>query len=242
MRKFYEYGFEPTLRVRYTGSNLKVTGNNFPELHRELSDACEILGIERMPDLFLNQGFINARTTGVQNPTIIMDFGCVSLLSANERMFILGHELGHIKSEHVLYHDMATVLPVLGDMAGQVTLGIGKMIESGVTAALQNWKQMSEFTADRAGLLCCQDKMAASKVFMKLAGAPPAYYSRLRVQDFIDQARHFEDLDLVAQNKVAKVIAMLQADHPWTVVRGSELLKWSDAGEYQTVLTSARAA
>jgi len=236
VRKFYEHGLEPLLRVRYTGSNLKVTSSNFPDLYDDLTTACEVLGIKDVPDLYLQQGFINAKTAGIQKPIIALDFGCINLLSRDERMFILGHELGHIKSEHLLYHQMGMVLPILGDVLGQLTLGFGKLLETGVSVALLNWQRMSEFTADRAGLLCCQNLDAACKVMMKIAGGPPRYYPELQVRHFMDQAKEFKDFDLLTQNKVAKVLSTLWSDHPWTVMRGAELLKWVDAGSYKSLL------
>ena len=71
---------------------------------------------------------------------------------------------------------------------------------------------------------------------MKIAGAPPRYYSQLKVQDFIDQAKEFEGYDLLGQNKAAKVLSTLLADHPWTVMRGAELSKWVEDGSYASLL------
>ena len=37
-------------------------------------------------------------------------------------------------------------------------------------------------------------------------------------------------------NSVMRVIEILDEDHPWTVVRAAELIKWYESGEYQKVL------
>jgi Zn-dependent protease with chaperone function len=234
--KFHEFGIEPTLRIRCAGSNIKVTEKNFPELNQMLRNACTILGVDKIPDLYIQQGFINAMTNGVENPFIVIHAGCVALLTEDEMMFLLGHELGHIKSHHLLYHSMCNVLPMVGDAIDSATFGVGGLLISGVRAALMNWQRMSEFTADRAGLLCCQNINASYTLLMKIAGAPPKYYNQLRVEDFIEQAREFSDLDMLAKNKVAKFISILTTDHPWTVMRGGELSKWVEAGGYERVM------
>ena len=236
VRKFNEYGVEPILRIRYTGSNIKVTQNNFPDLYRKLRVACDVLEVSQIPDLYLQQGFINAMTAGVHEPVIVIDSGSVSLLTHDELMFLIGHELGHIKSQHLLYHNMSLVLPIIGEIIGQATLGIGGLLATGLTVALLNWQRMSEFTADRAGLLCNQNINAACKLLMKIAGAPPKFYPQLNIHDFIQQSKEFTGLDVLGRNKVAKFVSILGSDHPWTVMRGAELLQWVEGGDYEKVM------
>jgi len=240
--KIQEVGVEPFLRVQCAGSNIKVTEKNFPELYYKLRYACDILDVAKVPDLFLKQGFINAHTSGVKDPFITIQSSCLSLLSEDEMMFLIGHELGHIKSQHMLYHNMCLVLPVLGEIIGDFTLGFGNLFMTGIVAALLNWQRMSEFTADRAGLLCCQNVNAAYTLLMKIAGAPPKYYDRLDPSDFINQAKEFSDFDIQKRNKIAKFISILGSDHPWTVLRGGELSKWIDDGSFELVLSRHNAS
>lgn len=47
------------------------------------------------------------------------------------------------------------------------------------------WNRMSEFTADRAGLLCCQDKDASIRAFMKMAGMPRSVLRTGRYNGFL---------------------------------------------------------
>ena len=236
VRKFNQYGLEKLFKVQYTGSNIKVTKNNFPYIYRALKEACQILSVKKIPDLYISLGFINAWTMGVENPIIVITSGCASLLSYDELLFILGHELGHIKSEHVLYHQMASVLPILGQFLGSMTLGLGGLISTGLEIALLNWQRKSEFTADRAGLLTCQNVDAATTAMMKIAGAPPQFYRNLKTEDFEKQAKEFIDMDINPSDKIAKVISVRYADHPWTVMRGHELYNWVELGEYYRVL------
>jgi Zn-dependent protease with chaperone function len=91
---------------------------------------------------------------------------------------------------------------------------------------------MSEFTADRAGLLCCQDKDAAIRSFMKMGGLPIKEYNNLNYQTFLQQASEFKSLDYDGLNKIVKYITIAEQSHPWTVMRAAELINWIDEGTY----------
>lgn len=232
IRKFNQYGIEKMLKIQYTGSNIKVTESNFPRLYKAMRTACSILEVEDMPDMYMELGFINAFTSGVEKPILVVTSGCLGLLDYDELLFVIGHEIGHIKSQHVLYHQMASVLPLIGSIAG----GIGNWISTGLQIALLNWQRKSEFTADRAGLLVCQNINAATTAMMKLAGYPPTSYNHMNVEEFIKQANEFEGFDDNTVDKIVKGLSVMYADHPWTVMRGAELQKWIDSGDYNKIL------
>ena len=232
IRKFNQYGIEKMLKIQYTGSNIKVTENNFPRLYKAMRTACSILEVEDMPDMYMELGFINAFTSGVEKPILVVTSGCLGLLDFDELLFVVGHEIGHIKSQHVLYHQMASILPFIGSIAG----GIGNWISTGLQIALLNWQRKSEFTADRAGLLVCQNIKAATTAMMKLAGYPPTSYNNMNIEEFLKQADEFEGFDDNTVDRIVKGLSVMYADHPWTVMRGAELQKWIDSGDYNRIL------
>jgi len=169
-----------------------------------------------------------------------LNSGCIDLLDRNELMFILGHELGHIKSGHVLYHQMADVFPALVEQAGQLTLGIAGIAGTGIQLALNNWYRMAEFTADRAGFLVCQDKEVGMKTLIKLSGLPASFDNKNLEKCFYEQAKEFEALDQETLSRTVKLLSTLNQSHPWTVMRGSEYLKWSESGKYDEILNIDR--
>lgn len=221
---------ERIFNVQYTGSNLKVTQDNYPKIYELLDYACEILDVPNKPELYIQWGYdINAFTVGAEHPIIVLNSGMIDLCDDEEALFIIGHELGHIKSNHMLYHMMAQYMNVLLSLApGPIT----KLITSGVQYTLYYWFRMSEFTADRAGLMCCQNKDAAVRAFMKMAGVPQTHFNDLNMETFIQQARDFKQLDEDGMNKLIKVLSIADDNHPWTVMRAAELLKWINEGKY----------
>ncbi len=243
VRKCNEWGFERLLRVQLTGSHIRVNADNFADVHDKLRAACETLDMPKVPDLYIAAGGeINAFTAGVERTLIVLNSAAVDLLSDDELFFVIAHEVGHIKSGHVLYYQIAEFLPVIGEIVGAATFGIGEILGAGLQMALLNWKRMSEFTADRAGLLAVQDVNVAITAMMKLAGLPHKFYASMNPEDFIAQAKEFTALDQEKLNWFAKVLSSMGQSHPWTVMRASEFLSWVDTGGYERVLTAPRGA
>ena len=238
VRKCNEWGFERLLRVQLTGSHLRVTADSVPEVHDKLLAACDILDLPKVPDLYIASGSdLNAFTAGVEKPLIVLNAGAVDLLNDDELLFVIAHEVGHIKSGHVLYYQIAEFLPVIGAIVGSATFGLGELLGAGLQVALLNWKRMSEFTADRAGLLACQDANVPITAMIKIAGLPQKYHDAINPEDFIAQAREFKALDADKLNWLVKWLSTMGQTHPWTVMRASQFLTWIDAGEYEAVLT-----
>lgn len=224
---------ERVYNIQYTGSNLKVTKDNYPKIYEYLVEACRILDLQQVPELYITWGYdINACTIGAENPIIVLNSGLIDLCDDDEILFIIGHEVGHIKSQHMLYHLMAQVINW-----GIDTIPGGSLVASGLQFALYYWSRMSEFTADRAGLMCCQDTDAMTRVFIKMAGLPIKEFNNIRPETFIQQARDFKMLDYEGMNKVVKFLSIADETHPWTVMRSAELLKWIDSGEYGRFVT-----
>jgi Zn-dependent protease with chaperone function len=237
IRKFNEYGFERFLKIQYTGSNLRINRDNFPEIYDIVQEAGSILRLSLLPDIYIQGGeTINAFTAGVERPILVLNAGCIDCLSQDELFFVIGHELGHIKSEHVLYRQVGAVLPMVGDFVSHLTLGISGVVSTALEAALLNWQRMSELTADRAGLLACQNRDASISAMAKIAGLPHKLYDRFNVEDFIAQAKDFKQLDSNPLDKIAKFVSIMGQTHPWTVLRAAEFNAWTTSGEYERVV------
>lgn len=225
---------ERVYTVQYTGSHLKVTPDNYPKIYEYLQYACQILDVKKIPELYIQWGYnINACTVGSENPIIVLESGLIDLCDDDEIMFVLGHELGHVKSNHMLYHMMAQVINYIID-----AIPFGNIAAAPIQYALYYWNRMSEFTADRAGLLCCQNKEAAIRSFMKMSGMPMSQFKEMNFSTFIQQARDFKQLDYEGLNKIIKLISIADSSHPWTVMRAAELLNWVNQGGYSNFIDS----
>lgn len=221
------------LTVQLAGSNYHVTEKSCPELFKQVKSIADILDLQRLPEIYTEWGyFVNAYTTGYDDATLLVIYsGAIDLMSEKELNYIIGHEMGHIKSGHVLYHVMAQKF---AEIVANFSLA-APFIEP-LCLALNYWVRMSEFTADRAGLLACQDLDAALKAIIKMAGLPGKFFSSMGKEAIIEQAKEFEQRYGGFADKAIKTISILDDSHPWTVMRAAELVKWVDSGEYEKVL------
>jgi len=243
VRKCNEWGFERLLYVQLTGSNLRVTADSFPQLHEMLVSACTTLELPTQPQLYIGaSGEMNAFTAGVEQPIVVLNSGIVDQMTDDELLFVLAHELGHIKSGHVLYYQIAEFLPLISEVIGEATFGVGALLGASLQLALLNWRRKSEFTSDRAGLLAVQDLNVALSALMKLAGLPQKYKDSVNVDDFVAQARAFEGMDNDKLSWFAKWLSTAGQTHPWTVLRAKMCLEWVDEGGYQQVLDAPHEA
>lgn len=215
--------------VALCGTNFHVTKEACPDLFQIAHCSSEILDLAKCPNLYIQQDYyINAYTTGFQKDAyMVINSGTIDSLSDEELTFVVGHEMGHIKSGHVLYHLTAAFL-------AQLASGIPG--SSLLQAPLDYWQRMSEFTADRAGLLACQDLDASLSAIMKMSGLPSKYYGKASVDGFMKQAKEFNEEYSGYADQIIKGVTILTEDHPWTILRASELIKWVESGEYERIV------
>ena len=221
-----------------TGSRIELNKENYPDLFNIYLEACSILDMKKTPPLYLeNSPLINAFAHGVSRPYIGITYGAIERLETDELLFILAHELGHIKSEHVLYRDVAENFKAIIEIASQMSLGIAGLVGGGFQVALRYWWRMSEFTADRSGLLACQDSKTSIRTIIKMSGLP---VHKIGVdafeKSFLKQAHDFEEFDYGSLNKLIRFWSTADNTHPWSVLRASELLKWEGSEEYKSIL------
>ncbi|MEZ4826388.1 MAG: M48 family metallopeptidase [Bacteroidia bacterium] len=237
-QKILDYGFEKYLLIKHTGGNIRVTGKNIPEVHNILKEACRIVEMPQVPELYIyREDKITAFTSGEKRQIITLSTGAIESLTDEEILFLLGRELGHIRSNHVLYRMIAESLRVVTQLISDVTLGLGNLLSMPLQMALMHWYRMSEFTADRAGLLTCQNPEHAFQTLIKTAGLPEKYHGRVTTEDLKIQAADFDGISETTFDKLIRFAAGYENPEPFTIIRASQLFQWIDAGEYQRILT-----
>lgn len=237
-KKINEYGIDRLLRFKFGAICMRVNSRNYPELYQTFLEACKTIDVSPIPELYLlhGTGYIKTLIIGANNPMIILNIDAMKGLSPEELLYAFGHELGHIKSKHLLYHQTAMILPGLGKVIANSTLGLGGLATNGIEFALYQWVMMAKLTSDRAALLTCQDVDVAYRSLMKLAGLPEEYINPITIEEFIEQARDFGSYNLDSLDKFTKMFSFMEPNHPWTTLRAAELLKWIESEEYQALL------
>lgn len=238
LKKINEYGIDRLLRLQSLGSEIRISSRNFPQLHEAFAETCQILDVAPLPELYLFRGTGNIQTyiVGVEKPLVGINLDAMEWLGADELIYVLGHEIARIKSQHMVYHQMAIVMPSLKNLLNSTTLGVGGLVAGGMELGLYNWRMMARFTADRAAMLACQDIDVATTTLMKLAGLPDEYLTTAVIEDFLVQAREFASNNFDSVDKFTKLLSYTEPGLSWVVMRAGELLKWVDSGEYENVI------
>lgn len=235
-RKLSEAVPERAFALLNAAGRVRVGPDQFPELYDTYQRCVRRLGIHPEPPLYLNRGGFNAMTSGIERPFVIVNDLLVGILPQRELEFIIGHELGHIKFDHVLYLTIAQLLKVPGQVLNAVPI-VGPLVRQGLDLLLFEWMRKAELSCDRAGLLCCQDPDAAFRVMMRSAGAPALYQAEFNVDAFIAQYDDLEEqqkTDLIS--RAFYLLSTMTRSHPWAAVRAYELKKWIDDGDYHGIL------
>lgn len=223
---------ERSLRLLFTATGVKAGEQQFRRLHHLAQDACRVLDVEQVPDVFVVQDpRVNAMALGMDKPWIVVTSGALDLYDDEELRFVIGHEVGHILSGHAVYRTMLFgILRLSARITWLPPAGLGLRA---AILALEEWFRKSELSCDRAGLLVGQDLPAALRAHMKSAGG--SRWHEMDTEAFLEQARAYEGSgDL--RDGVAKILHLVGQTHPFAAVRAAELQTWASGGEYQAIL------
>lgn len=218
--------------VTYTGDGYAITPSSNAKLYRQFEEDCKILGLKNTPQFSSAWGyFISSQSVGEKKRRVLVTSGAIDLLEPEELDFLLGHEIGHILCGHIPYHMLveAMYMPFFLDNS---SIGLADIVR----LPMLEWYRISHYTADRVGLLCCQDINVALRTMIKMAGLPKECYDKIDVKAFIKQADEFAMVYDSAMDKIAKVITIMSANSPWMVVRAKQLLEWYESGEYMAII------
>lgn len=217
------------------GDYYRVTKETCPEIYRIYQTALNRLCIAEEYPLFIKADFeYNAYVIGGKSPYVVIHSSIVKNMTDGELLFVLGHELGHVKSGHLIYSMMADQLETL--LANSPALG-SLVLSTGLHYLLMDWKRMHEFTADRAGVIAAGDIECSIETLGKFLGTseniPEVHFS---VKDLMKQNDTFEAYNQDILGKLFCAYQIMESTHPWTVSRIKELDRWKQSGQYEAFL------
>jgi len=139
------------------------------ELDTMIRDCAVSLSIEHLPEAFITEDAeLNAFTFGSEDHAyLVVDASLLKALTLLELRAVIAHELGHVKSGHMLYHTLAEAL-ARGINLSSSLMGLSAL-SIPVNLALLSWHRQSEVTADRASLLIVNDIKVLESILTKLS-------------------------------------------------------------------------
>lgn len=169
-------------------SSLRLTKTLAPTLH-EIGEHCKkTLKLKADIEFFVHQNdMFNASCYPPDENKlyIILSSGILERFSKEELTFVVGHEIGHVLFEHFDY----PVRQILDEGANHLA-PIHAM-------KLYAWNRNAEISADRAGLLCCQNFEAVGRTFFKLSSGVTTDSLDFQLNAYIEQ---FVDLEEVLKD------------------------------------------
>lgn len=230
LRKLFGFFGEKPIRLAFLASSVRVSERQFPRVSGLYQEVLRTLDAPKEYPLFVSQTpIVNAGAYGMDEPFIILNSGTVKLLDDDQLAYVMGHELGHIMSDHVLYRTMTVLLIQLAGM-GFPIVGLAARA---ILVALLEWSRKSELSSDRAGLLAIQSPQRVMATMLKMAGGGDD--DEMNLDEFIIQAEEYRESGDVA-DQVFKVLNLMGQSHPFYVLRVAEIRSWIEDGEYDRIL------
>lgn len=195
----------------FLGNAVKISDKQFPQIHELVLQAVEKLNVKVAPQVYIMQDpTLNAFTLGYGRwHTIVLHSALVETMTQDELLFIIAHEMGHIKASHVL---LSSLIMPFGSFLpfAQYIFGI--------------WWRKAELTADRAGAIVVPNVSIGISSFAKLA-IGKALFEKLDTSTFLAQGK---DVDA----RFADRAGQLLMDHPYLTNRVKNLLAFVKSARY----------
>ena len=186
LRTLFGFFGEKPVRLAFQANAVRCSPTQFERVHRLYGQAARALDAPADYPVYVSQTpFVNAGAYGMEKPFIIVNSGLLQLLDDDELQFVLGHEIGHVMSGHVLYTTMMVILLQLAERGFPV---VG-MAARAILVGLLEWYRKAELSSDRAGILSVQDPEVGMRVMMKFAGG--GLSEHLNLPEFIQQADEY---------------------------------------------------
>ena len=136
-------------RGRLLGAGLRVHAGQFAHVHAIVEECARMLRVAT-PHVFVRDDpFVPVVGIGIGSPyAIVLSAQYVEHFADDELRFLIGRELGHIASGHTRF---TSLLSSNGRENGVIAIAFGA------------WLRKIDYTADRAGLLCCRSLDAAMR-------------------------------------------------------------------------------
>lgn len=140
---------ERYIRIKHTSSSIRVNLRHYPSLHKRYVRMALALDVRKLPELYITTSMqINAFAMGMESYSIVVCSALIDLMTEDELLAIIGHELGHVKCDLVLYNSAANVLHNFGNaiIEQALPMGLGQVASVGLQLALLDWSRKAKLS------------------------------------------------------------------------------------------------
>jgi Zn-dependent protease with chaperone function len=188
--------------IESTFNSVLLSEKQLPHIYIHAVQAARILGMSRMPDIYLSgERPWDCLTFGTDDDSFIV---IGSALAGNfrgiEMLFLMAREIGHCRAGHALWKTVVQFFlgeqgPKKGFMAGGVfaALSPSALIGGAIEMPLLGWARQAEITADRAGLLAVGNEDVARSVLLSWSLKSSYIYKQINVEAWLEQQSAEDD-------------------------------------------------
>ncbi|MCG5061649.1 MAG: M48 family metallopeptidase [Limnoraphis sp. WC205] len=239
--KFVEFVYERPQYVYLMGNSIQVGPRQYASIYHIFRECVRDLDVLNEPVLFVAQNpQVNSYALGQERPYIVLNTGLLDIVDQAQLRAVLAHELGHIKCGHPILNQMAIWAMSVASTIGEMTMGLGNLVSSGLIYAFYEWRRKAELSADRAALLVTDDLKCVTQSMMTMAGVSGKYASECSLDEFMRQSEQYQNLDSDGLNQVYKFLLYnggqgMMLTHPFPVERLQYLRDWANSEEYRQI-------
>jgi Zn-dependent protease with chaperone function len=219
-----------------TFNSILATDKQYPRVLETGLLAARRLGARQMPSFYveLDRGYQSATYGSEDGAFVNVGAFLPRFLNDEELLFVLGHEIGHLVSQHALWTTVSMFLVgqqrqnlmaegVMGFLSNPL-----KLIEGGVESIVTNWMRVADFTADRAALLAVGSFEKAKRAIFLLHLRSRRELDEMDIDEWVRQAE--------AQDQtMSKVSQMMTSSTPYLGVRLVELRNFAASPQYEAL-------
>jgi len=208
-------------------TKVRVSATQYPWLYDMVSQAASALDVPLPITYLVHSSVPKSYITNVTTPTLVLHSEVITLLDREELLCMIGHELGHVKSEHVLLRDVVSAVLYAAE---KIPLG-----DKLAPLSLLLWTREAEISADRVGLLLVQDESICSRALIKLVLGLPEEAGSINVEEFLRQKTETEQGAIMLQ-RLPVLLAEAKATPPFVGTRVRELVNFIRSSRFDELL------
>ena len=238
------YDSQITLKIMRQGT--LVTDKQFEWVKKEADICAQLLHLPSPPRIFIvGEGGMKARVVNFKDPFIVLPAKLVEKSDVQALRFAIGRQIGHIKCDHVFYQTLFSGgLDSLELVLGKwVAEAIQKSLDRVTDLILVDWTLAREISADRAGLIACQNLQMAQETLLNFKLGMSVEKVKLNIEDSLEQAKIIEEKQALAVKNLPESVQkgfihwrnanQLEVDHPFIFERVRALQEYAESTEYR---------
>lgn len=213
MRKNY---IEDIYMYVFRSSYLPLTQNSSPKVYRLAENACKLLGLKKLPEIYLVRDYDRMiYLGGLSSPFLVLSTELLRIADDQLLFGLIASQIAGIQVEHHRALFIEWVISVAGSQ-------LPGAVVTAISAVINDWKRCCYFTYDRVFYLATRNaELALAQILFPTIQNASRFRLGSEDSTFLAQVSYFYG-DSVGSG-VLKMLHSLSNDQPWMPERYVEL-------------------